>query len=162
MHLLCSRPSLSTAKFSSFNPTSEFSDEKTMALPAYLPRSHPPALGLEKHAPPSPARSEAWTHATNRTLGLNDAELDVLLARCPSISTGVPSPNSPLEFGQRIEYPAMHAVEGEHRALAGLRAPSPAYSSVPSRYSNTSSMVATCAGSVPMTTLSCSYEHYTV
>lgn len=171
----CSRPSLSTAKFSSFSPSSEFSDDKTMVLPAYLPRSH----ALDKHAPPSPppfpspaspARSEARTHATNRTSGLSDVELDDLLARCPSISTGVPSPNSPLEFGYRVE--VVHPAEDghEHPALAcvraSIRAPSPAYSSrpisTPSRYSRNSSVVATCAGSAPMTTLSCGYEHYTV
>ena len=165
----CSRPSMSTAKFSAFSPSSEFSDDKLIAPPAYLPRSHGSAYDPEKSAPSptypalaSPARSETRTHITSRT-SLSDTELDDLLARCPSISTGVPSPNSPLEFGHRLE----RTTDAERSVLDLLRAPSPAYSgrpvSSPSCYSHrSSSIMATCAGSVSPQALSCGYEHYTV
>lgn len=161
----CSRPSMSTTKFSSFSPSStSFGDDKAIALPAYLPRSHVPAPEPDKYthlyvspSPVSPARSEAWTH---RTSGLSDAELDVLLARCPSISTCAASPRSPLEFDSCVEHPALASVR------ASIRAPSPAYSSVGvserSRYSTRSSVAATCAGSPAPARLSCGYEHYAV
>ena len=163
--LSCSRPSLSTAKFSTFSPSSSFGDDKVIAPPAYFPRGQaPPSPAFP--SPTSPARSEAWTHTTHYTSGLSDAELDVLLARCPSISTCMPSPRSPLEFGPPAGVEL--AVPVERPAPASIRAPSPAYSARPvsvseqSRYSTRSSVVVTCAGSPTHATLSCSYEHYAV
>ncbi|TFY56930.1 hypothetical protein EVJ58_g7330 [Rhodofomes roseus] len=114
-HPACRRPSPGTATLSAYSsPSTEFSDDK--AFPAYTPRDTIIDIGRytplfpdtpRTPAPPSPARMEAGTYHARRTSEamLSDADLDLdeLLARCPSISTGVPSPNSPVEFGHRIE-----------------------------------------------------------
>ncbi|KAH9919596.1 pheromone A receptor-domain-containing protein [Fomitopsis serialis] len=134
------RPSLSTTKFSSsFRPSSSFDFSDGKALPAYYaPRDA--SLDIEDYVRPSrsprspsfPAKAEVGAYPAHRaSIMLSDAELDALLARCPSIRSSVPSPGSPTELGHRIEVADAHPAErpvSTHAAHSSpIAAPSPAY-----------------------------------